>query len=280
MQPDLGRGPTSNDMYTPEQQLVTHTPMFRQSLRQISFQPRFQPGFRLQKSLNLRQSSDLVSRVSKVIMATNPHVTKYSDLSSSDAKWIDLKLVHYVDVKGQERVWEVAKRKTTSSSGVDAVAIGNIIYHPSKPPSTMLVLQFRPPLDATSVEWPAGLIDKDETAEEAAVRELKEETGYEGKVISVSPVVAADPGMTTANMKLVMVEIHLKEGDPEPQQNLDEGEHIQRLIVPLSELCDRLTEFANRDRFSVAAKLYHWALGAQFAMKNPGMFEQGGKSKV
>ena len=118
-----------------------------------------------------------------------------------------------------------------------------------------------------------GLIDANETPEEAAVRELKEETGYEGKVISVSPIVAADPGMTSANMKLVMVDIHLKEGDPEPKQHLDEGENIQRVIVPLEQLYERLVEFGERDRFCVAAKLYHWAAGLQFAKDHPEMFK-------
>jgi len=38
------------------------------------------------------------------------------------------------------------------------------------------------------IEVPAGLIDAGETAEQAAVRELKEETGYVGTVSESSPV--------------------------------------------------------------------------------------------
>lgn len=48
----------------------------------------------------------------------------------------------------------------------------------------------------TEAEFPAGLIDKGETPEQAALRELYEETGYkEGvSVRRSSPVVVKDPG--------------------------------------------------------------------------------------
>lgn len=36
-------------------------------------------------------------------------------------------------------------------------------------------------------ETAAGLIDEGETAEAAALRELKEETGYKGEVVGVTP---------------------------------------------------------------------------------------------
>lgn len=219
--------------------------------------------------------STLLERVKKVTMSATvtPKVTSLEDLPSSEAKWVKLQKATYLDASGKQRVWEIASRKTTGKSGVDAVAMGNIIYHPSKPPSTILVLQFRPPVNSFTVEWPAGLIDAEETAEQAAVRELYEETGYEGKVISTSPAVAADPGMTSANMKLCMMEVHLKEGDPEPEQHLDEGEDIQRVNVPLAELYEKLDEFA-KEGYVIAAKLYHWAAGVRYAIDHPELFQR------
>ncbi|KAK2476127.1 hypothetical protein H9L39_11351 [Fusarium oxysporum f. sp. albedinis] len=194
-----------------------------------------------------------------------PVITKTSDLPIDEAKWVTLKKIEYVDQVGKARTWEVATRKTRGKSGVDAVAMGNILLHPSKPASTLLVIQYRPPLDAYTIEWPAGLIDAEETAEEAAVREFKEETGYDCKVLSVSPAQAADPGMTNANMQLAMVEVQLGENDEEPEQRLDDGEHIQREIIPLSELYERLVEYSKRERTVVAAKLFHFAAGMHFA---------------
>jgi ADP-ribose pyrophosphatase len=229
-------------------------------------------------TLHIRRASSLIDRVNAITMAqtTTPKITSLVDLPSSEAKWVKLQKATYTDAKGKERIWEIASRKTTGKSGVDAVAMGNIIYHPTKPPSTILVIQFRPPVKAFTIEWPAGLIDADESPEEAAVRELYEETGYHGKVISSSPPVSADPGMTSATLVLCMVEIHLGENDPEPEQHLEESEDIQRVNVPLSELYERLEEFA-KEGYVVAAKLYHWAAGVQYAIDHPELFEKVGK---
>lgn len=52
----------------------------------------------------------------------------------------------------------------------------------------LLEKQYRPPLDKICIELPAGLVDKGETAEQAAVRELKEETGYVAQALTTSPI--------------------------------------------------------------------------------------------
>lgn len=199
-----------------------------------------------------------------------PVITSKTDLPIDEAKWVTLKRITYTDQTGASRTWEAAERKTRSAtSGVDAAAIGNILLPPrsnkEQPVSTMLVIQYRPPLDAYTVEWPAGLIDAGETAEQAAVREFKEETGYEvTKVLSVSPPQAADPGLTNANMQLVMVEVQLPEGGDMPEQRLDDGENITRVVVPLSELYEKLVEYSKKERHVVAAKLLHFAHGMDF----------------
>lgn len=54
-------------------------------------------------------------------------------------------------------------------------------------PEIVLQKQYRPPIDKITIEVPAGLIDEGETVEEAAVRELREETGYVGVVSETTP---------------------------------------------------------------------------------------------
>lgn len=194
-----------------------------------------------------------------------PEVRSWTELQSSDARWVALKKIDFIDQTGTPRTWEVAVRKTTSSSGVDAVAIGNILVHPSKPPSTMLVIQYRPPIGKYTVEWPAGLIDEGETAEQAAIRELKEETGYEGTILETSPAVASDPGLTNATLQLVMMEVKLGEDEAMPEQRLDDGELIERVVVPLSELYEKLLTWSRDDKYMVAGKLFYFAAGMHFA---------------
>ncbi|KAK3984157.1 ADP-sugar pyrophosphatase [Cladorrhinum sp. PSN332] len=202
-----------------------------------------------------------------------PVITSVTELPTDKARWVTLQQINYTDQTGKARTWEVAARKTrAATAGVDAVAIGNILLPASGgPPSTIIVIQYRPPLDAYTVEWPAGLIDEGETAEQAAVREFKEETGYQvTRVVDVSPVQAADPGMSNANMKMVMVEVDLPEGVQEgvlPDQRLEDGEHIERVVVRLDEFYDKLVEYSKRERFVVAAKLFHFAAGMQFVRK-------------
>lgn len=43
--------------------------------------------------------------------------------------------------------------------------------------------------------------------EEAALRELKEETGFVGKVNFVTPIIAPDPGLSSVKMKLAQIEV-------------------------------------------------------------------------
>lgn len=50
---------------------------------------------------------------------------------------------------------------------------------------------------------------------------------------------------------MVTVEVHLKEGDKQPEQHLDEGEYIERRVVPISELYDTLQGTSSQPTYPV-----------------------------
>ncbi|KAK4055332.1 hypothetical protein OIV83_000615 [Microbotryomycetes sp. JL201] len=188
-------------------------------------------------------------------------------------RWVKLEKLEWTDQDGKDRAWEVASRKTTSKGGIDAVAIAALLKRPNKPVSVPIILQFRPPIRSICVELPAGLIDESESPEDAAVRELYEETGYGGdafkdriKVTHVGGTTPSDPGMTTANMKLVTLEVELKEDEPEPKPHLDEGEHIEVRVTPLADLYNHLQAYEKLG-YQVDARLHHFAAGIKVAQE-------------
>lgn len=176
-------------------------------------------------------------------------------------RWVRLRKLTYVDDAGVERAWEMAERSTRKGD-VDGVAIVAVLTSArARTKALLLVSQYRPPADAHVLELPAGLVDAGETASQAALRELREETGYEGTVVKESPIVMADPGMSSANMRFVTVSVDLDDaanaGGPTPQ--LEEGEHIESHVVPLADVAKVLDDprlLVRKPNVSVDARLY------------------------
>jgi len=155
---------------------------------------------------------------------------------TSEFRWIRLKKIFYTDEKGVERQWEAAER-TTRRADADAVFIIAMLHKAGKEPEVLLVSQFRPPVDSYVLEFPAGLIDKGETAGDAGLRELMEETGYTGTIKQVSPIVVADSGMTNANLQYVHIDVDLDAPENlNPKARPDEGEFIESHRVPRNRL--------------------------------------------
>jgi len=199
----------------------------------------------------------------------DPKVLSAQELPASEAKWITLKKLKWRDPDGKERLWECAERKTRGSSGIDAVAVLALIRSKTNafPLSTVIIEQYRPPIDKFIIELPAGLVDGGETAEQAAIRELEEETGYKADgVLQSSPLIVSDPGMTTANMKLVMLSVVLEDMMETPDAKLDAGEFIVKRVVELATLNEELKLYDTKG-FVVDARLSHFAYGYDMAQR-------------
>ncbi len=169
-------------------------------------------------------------------------------------RFVELSELEYTDRRGKVRRWETSDR--VNSQGA-AIIIAEIV-----PDSKIiLVRQFRPPVWGYVLEFPAGLIDAGESAKETAVRELREETGFEGEVIHVCPESCSSPGMTGEKLTVVLMHVDgARYRDGLPQSFQEENEDIETLLIPKSELLQFLESEAAKGT-DIDGKLLHYALG-------------------
>lgn len=95
----------------------------------------------------------------------------------------------------------------------------------------LLVKQFRKPVEKPLLEIPAGKLEKDEEREEAAKRELEEETGYIANELEFITNMYGSPGFSNEKLTIYFAN-NLSEGE----LNLDEDEFVELHKVPVSEI--------------------------------------------
>ncbi|XP_028305696.1 ADP-sugar pyrophosphatase [Gouania willdenowi] len=210
-----------------------------------------------------------MSNLGEPIASTAPHIVKEEPMAAG--KWIKLEKTTYVDPAGNTRTWETVKRTTRlSNTDADGVGIIALLKRTLHKDCVVMVKQFRPPLGCHSLEFPAGLIDEGETAEEAALRELKEETGYKGEVVGVTPVTCLDPGLSNCTTQIIMVNIN---GDDmeniNPTQQLGEGEFVEVILLPLDEFQTKIDDLLRKEKIVVDSKVYIFAMGMVQAFFKP-----------
>ena len=100
----------------------------------------------------------------------------------------------------------------------------------------VMVEQWRHPVQRVTLELPSGTIDPGETPEEAAVRELREETGYGGAPPERIGCVALNPSWQTTRVYAVLI----RDARREDEKDLDEAEETRVCCVPPDEVRRRV----------------------------------------
>jgi len=117
----------------------------------------------------------------------------------------------------------------------------------------VLVRQYRHAVGKTLMEIPAGTLHPNEAAEECALRELREETGYTAGHLEHLTSIYLAPGYSTELIHLFLA-TNLKPASGEA----DEDEFVEPVAVPLEEAVSQIGEGKIQDAKTVAALLLVW----------------------
>lgn len=157
-------------------------------------------------------------------------------------KWLNLFEVRYITRTGNEKSWQMASRQNEPKCIIggyqrpDAVVI--VPFHAVRH-KLVIIREFRVPLDGYEYGFPAGLVDNGESVEQAARRELMEETGLTvSRFIKVSPPIYSSAGMTDESVAMVYVEC---DGEPSNSANTD-SELIEILFISPDEALALLSD--------------------------------------
>lgn len=145
---------------------------------------------------------------------------------------------------------------------VDQVELGNgrtssreVVLHPGavavlplfESGEVVLVKQFRYPIGEELLEVPAGKLDRDESTDECALRELREETGLLSGKLSYLGFIYTSPGFSSEKIHL-----YLAEDLMQLEQQLDPDEILETVKLPLNEAVRMCQEGKINDAKTVA----------------------------
>lgn len=139
-------------------------------------------------------------------------------------KWLALKETTYKSKSGEIVNWESIERTNTSNT---------VVIIPKLVPSNryLMIKQYRPAINNYILGFPAGLVEGGDLEKEA-LRELKEETGYIGKIKTISPKLYSNAALLTDTVHVVNAEIdETIEENLNPKQHLESEEEIEVVLV-------------------------------------------------
>jgi ADP-ribose pyrophosphatase len=139
-------------------------------------------------------------------------------LELTESPWIRLRRVVYENDKGELLNWDYIERIN---------ARGSVLIMPRFKESGDIIFtrQYRVIFDCYVIGFPAGVISDGEDVETCALRELMEETGYEGRVVEISPELTLNSALIKETACCVVVE--LDEDAVPKEQELEPSEQIE-----------------------------------------------------
>jgi ADP-ribose pyrophosphatase len=148
-----------------------------------------------------------------------------------------------INIRGRKKVYTRIKRKNYSTI-VPFISNDQIL----------VIKSYRHLVDSIQIEVPSGYIETGEDPQEAALRELKEETGYGAKEIIKIGTYTPDYTMFEQKGNLFVAYDLVNEGD----QKLGSMELIEPVILTVREIMKLLSEGKILNASSIVA--FYWAI--------------------
>lgn len=188
----------------------------------------------------------------------------YQGKEQVSSGWLNKYMLDYTLPDGTPKRYEAVSRKKADAYGAvlesraaevrpDAVCV---VGHTAQD-EFLLIREFRFPLNAMCVAFPAGLIDPGEDVLECADRELREETGFglvraeDGRPAQAR--VCVQPGFSSLGMSDECIAMVFAEVERVGQPQTEAMEFIQTILLPRADIQRFLCE--NRDPLSIRAQL-------------------------
>jgi ADP-ribose pyrophosphatase len=168
------------------------------------------------------------------------HIHKIEQLTHE--KWLNLYAATF-EHNGHSGRWLYASRKPhpTAPTGEkpatapDAVIIVPVLRMPNEPPRLVMVKEFRVPVCDYILAFPAGLIELGESIEDAARRELLEETGFEVSAVHrVTQPLYSSSGLTDEAVPMIFVDAR---ATPRGHAKLDASEDLEVVLLDFAGIC-------------------------------------------
>ena len=186
-----------------------------------------------------------------------------------EGEWLRAVAKDYELPNGSHHIWE-AIEKPKAQKDVESVSIIPTCVQEGLQ-KMILIANFRAPVAKYIIEWPSGMVDPGEHTWDAALRELKEETGYtasKADITNISPIYHNDPWKSNENEVLISISVDLEDPENiEPHQELDSAENIKVLFIDASNLMQELLNLEQQG-YGIDYKVYTHAMGLKAAQNS------------
>ncbi len=123
-------------------------------------------------------------------------------------KYLHSFTIHYLDKNGSEKIWEMVSRgdldRVEKEMGGEIISDGTMIVAFNREKTKLLMIkEFRPIANKYIYSFPAGLKDANESIEETAKREFKEETGLDFTYLGYDDARYTSVGLTNERVHTI-----------------------------------------------------------------------------